>query len=229
VLSLDDNLADDLASGFWVVDRYFQLQSDRSMPISINTAHFTGRILIDGKPPVQGRRTGTFTFRNRALQGAYSWFTKGFEAGEDGSFTVRLPQGEYEVYFTIDRETYPEYASGRQLIFSRVPLDTDVALDINYQTLEITGPLRVGGEVVRDTIGGPEVGLRLQRQQDFQNFDWRFEGGQENYTLRVPKGSYAVDFVIFENAIDGVAFGNAPMGLKLNVAQTGEPFLNFGK
>ena len=47
--------------------------------------------------------------------------------------------------------------------------------------------------------------------------------------LRVPKGSYAVDFVIFENAIDGVAWGNAPMGLKLNVAQTGEPFMNFGR
>ena len=230
VLSLDEGLSAELASGWWVVDRYFQLTGDRSMPITIDTAHFTGRITIDGKPPIPNRRVGTFSFRNRALQGQYSFFQKGFEAGEDGSFSVKLPRGEYEVYFTIDRETYPDYASGRQLMFSRIPLDQgDVMLDVNYETTEITGPLRVGGEVVRDTIGGPEVGLRLLRQQDFQTFDWRFQGGQENYKLRVPKGSYAVDFVIFENAIDGVAFGNAPMGLKLNVAQLGEPFMNFGR
>lgn len=229
ILSLDEGLADGLASGFWVVDRYYQLQADRSMGISIDTARFSGRITIDGKAPIPNRRVGTFTFRNRAMQGQYSFFQKGFEAGEDGSFSVRLPKGEYEVYFTIDRETYPEYAAGRQLIFSRVPLESDNVLDINYETLEITGPLRVDGAVVQDSIGGAEVGLRLQRQQDFQNFDWRFQGGQENYVLRVPKGSYQVDFVIFENAIDGVAWGTAPMGLKLNIAQPGEPLMNFGQ
>jgi hypothetical protein len=230
ILSLDSGLADDLAAGFYVIDRYFQVQADRSMPISIDTSRFSGRITIDGKPPVPNRRVGTFTFRNRAItESQYSFYQKGFEAGEDGSFSVRLPKGEYEVYFTIDRDTYPEYASGRQLIFSRVPLDTDAVLDINYETQEITGPLRVDGAVVPNSIGGAEVGLRLQRQQDFQNFDWRFEGGKENYVLRVPRGSYAVDFVIFENALDGVAWGEAPMGLKLNVAQPGEPFMNFGR
>ncbi len=229
ILSIDDGLADELASGYWVIDRYYQLHANRSMPISIDTARFAGRINIDGKPPVPNRRVGTFTFRNRAMQGQYSFFQKGFNAGEDGSFSIKLPKGEYEVYFTIDRETYPDYASGRQLMYSRVPLDQDVDLEVNYQTIEITGPLRVGGEVVKDTIGGAEVGLRLQRQQDFQNFEWRFQGGQENYVLRVPRGSYAVDFLIMENAIDGVAWGNAPMGFKLNVAQPGEPFMNFGR
>lgn len=229
VLSIDDGLADELASGFWVVDRYFQLQADRSMPIVLDTSHFTGRITIDGQPPIAHKRCGTFTFRNRALTGQYSFFQKGFEAGEDGSFSVKLPKGEYEVYFTIDRDTYPEYASGRQLMFSRVPLLEDGDFDMNYETEVITGPLRVGGAVVPDTIGGPEVGLRLTRQQDFQDFDWRFNGGQANYVLRVPKGTYAPDFVIFENALDGVAFGNAPMGLKLNVALSGEPFMNFGR
>ena len=229
ILSLDDGLADELASGFWVVDRYFQLSADRSMPIVLETSRFTGRLTIDGQPPVPHRRVGTFTFRNRAMQGQYSFFQKGIEAGEDGSFSVKLPKGEYEVYFTIDRETYPEYASGRQLMFSRVPLMEDADLDMNYETQVLTGPLRVDGKVVADTIGGAEVGLRLQRQQDFQNFDWRFNGGQENYVLRVPKGTYAPDFVIFENAIDGVAWGHAPMGMKLNVALTGEPFMNFGR
>lgn len=230
VLSLDEGLADGLAAGWYVIDPYFQVSGNRSMPISIDTATFSGRITIDGKPPVPNRRVGTFTFRNRAITDAqYSTYIKGFEAGEDGAFSVKLPKGEYEVYFTIDRETYPEYATGRQRIFSRVPLETDAVHDINYETLEISGPLRVGGEVVRDTIGGAEVGLRLQRQQDLQYFDWRFEGGQENYVLRVPKGSYQLDFVIFENAIEGVAFGNAPMGLKLNLSQDGEPLMNFGR
>lgn len=229
ILSLDEGLSEGLASGYWVVDQYFQLNAARSMPISIETARLSGRITIDGKPPIPNRRVGTFTFRNRAMQGQYSFFQKGFEAGEDGSFSVRLPKGEYEVYFTIDRETYPEYASGRQLIFSRVPLAEDAVHDINYETLEITGPLRVDGSVVRDTIGGAEVGLRLQRQQDFQIFDWRFNGGRENFVLRVPRGSYQLDFVVFENAFDGVAWGNAPMGFKLNVAQQGEPFMNFGR
>ncbi|HEY1087514.1 MAG TPA: hypothetical protein VGE37_07460 [Archangium sp.] len=228
-ISLDENLASDLAAGFWVIDRYYELYNNRSMPIALETARFSGRITIDGKAPPPAARVGTFTFRNRALTGQWSWFTKAVVAGEDGSFTVRLPKGDYEVYFTIDRETFPEYASGRELIFSRVPLDRDAVLDFNYETLEIRGPLRVGGEVVRDVVGGPEVGLRMQRQQDFQNFEWGFNGGREDYVLRVPKGSYAMDFVVYENGIPDVAFGNAPMGLKLNVALQGEPFMNFGR
>lgn len=227
VLSLDENFAEDLAAGFWVVDRYYQLQANRSMAISLDTARFNGRITIDGQPPVPNRRVGTLTFRNRALTGNYSWFRRGVVAGDDGAFSVRLPKGEYEVYFTIDPETYPDYASGRQQMFSRVPLDRDVSLDMNYETVAISGPLRVAGEIVKDTIGGPEVGLRLERQQDLQNFEWRFEGGPAHYTVRVPKGTYAVDFVIAENAIDGVAFGNAPMGVKLSVGLAGQPFMNF--
>lgn len=228
VLSLDDGLSDDLATGYWVIDRYFQLQDNRAMPVNIETARFNGKLSIDGHPPIAGQKVGSFAFRNRAMANQYSWFFKTIIPAEDGSFSVKLPKGEYEVYFTIDSDTYPTYAEGRQLIFSRVPLDQDQTYDINYDTIEISGPLRVGGEVVRNTLGGAEVGLRMQRQSDFQNFDWRFYGGSENYVVRVPKGSYAVDFQIFEGAIDGVAWGNAPMGLKLNVAtQSGEPFMDF--
>ncbi len=227
ILSLDDGLADDLATGFWVIDRYYQLQDNRSMPISLETARFQGKISIDGHDPAPNRKVGTFAFRNRAMQGQYSWFFKGVVPADDGTFTVKLPKGDYEVYFTIDRETYPTYASGRQLMFSRVPLQEDVTLEMNYETFEISGPLRVGGEVVADTLGGPEVGLSMLRQQDFQTFDWRFQGGEPNYVLRVPRGSYALDFVIFENALDGVAWGHASMGFKLGVALAGEPFMNF--
>jgi hypothetical protein len=228
VLSIDDGLADDLAAGWWVVDRYFQVQGNRSMAIGFDTSNFRGKITIDGQPPVPGQRVGRFSFRNRAVaQGQYSWFFKDVTPTDDGTFNVKLPKGEYEVYFTINSDAYPNYAAGRELMLARVPLLEDAEVAMNYETIEIKGPLRVAGEVVRDTLPGAEVGLRMQRQQDFQDFVWNFRDGTENYVLRVPKGSYAMDFVIYENAMDGVAWGHAPMGLKLNVATSGEPFMNF--
>lgn len=227
-LSLDEGLAPNLASGFWVVNRFYEHYEHSSMPIDIKTSRLNGHILIDGQVPVPNRKVGTLTFRNRALEGQWSWFSAQVLPGDDGAFEVRLPRGEYEIFFTIDNETYPTYAAGRERIVARMPLLTDETIEIDYRTVEISGPLRVNGEVVRDTLGLPEVGLRLQRQQDFQTFEWTFNGGQENYTLRVPDGAYAVDFVIRENAIDGVAWGQAPMGVKLNVVPTvGEPFMNF--
>ncbi len=226
-LSIDEGLSPNLASGFWVVDRFYEHNDDSSMPIAIETVRFSGRISIDDQTPVPNRRVGVLTFRNRALEGQWSWFTSTIVPAEDGAFEVRLPKGDYEVFFTIDRDTYPNYATGRQRMAARVPLMSDYSMELRYNTTEISGPLRVAGEVVRDTIGGPEVGLRMQRQQDFQVFEWGFNGGAENYSVRVPEGSYEVDFVIRENAIDGVAWGNAPMGVKLNVAQQGEPFMKF--
>ncbi len=227
-LSLDDGLAEGLAAGFRIIDRYYQLQSNASMPIVIETALLSGRLTIDGKPPLTGRQIGTLSFRDRAGTNAqFSWYTKGIEVAEDGTYTVRLPKGEYEVYFTIDNEAYPEYGAGRTLLVSRVPLTDDYQLDLAYDTMPISGPLRVGGEVVKETIGGPEVGLRMQRQQTFVNYQWRFEGGKPNYTVRVPKGTYALDFLIFENAIDGVAFGDAPMGFKWNMLGEGSPFQDY--
>lgn len=227
-LSVDEGLSPGLASGFWVVNRFYEHYDDTAMPIELETSKLTGRITIDGQTPVPNRNVGVLTLRNRAMEGQWSWFTYTVLPGADGAFEVRVPKGDYEVFFTINRDTYPTYATGRQRMYARVPLQTDNNVEIQYNTIEISGPLRVGGEVVRDTIGGPEVGLRMQRQQDFQYFEWGFNGGQDNYTVRVPEGNYAVDFVIRENAIDGVAWGNAPMGLKLNVAQPGgEPFMNF--
>ncbi|MFO0594525.1 MAG: hypothetical protein U0228_04455 [Myxococcaceae bacterium] len=225
-LSLDDGLSENLATGWWVVDRYYQLQSNRSMPIALDTSTFHGKLTIDGQPPPAGQRLGRFSFRNRAMTGQYSWFMKDVVPTADGTFDVKLPKGEYEVYFTIDPVTFPTYGSGRHLMLSRVPLDQDAVIEMNYETIEITGPLRVAGEVVPDTLPGPEVGLVLQRQQDFQNFTWNFVGG-DTYSVRVPRGSYTIDFIIHENAFDGVAHGNAPLGLKLNVAGEGEPFMNF--
>lgn len=227
-LGLDEGLSPNLAGGFYVVDRFFEHYGASTMAINIDTARVNGKISIDGQPPVPGRRVGQFVFRNRALEGQWSWFYASVVPGDDGAFEVRLPRGEYEVFFSIDNETYPTYASGRLQVAARLSLQEDSEFNLDYRTVEVSGPLRVGGETVRDTLGTPEVGLRLQRQQDFQIYEWNFNGGQDTYVLRVPEGSYAVDFVVRENAIDGVAWGNAPMGLKLNMVPTlGEPFMNF--
>jgi hypothetical protein len=98
-----------------------------------------------------------------------------------------------------------------------------VVQDLNYQTVAVTGPLRVAGAVVEDTIGGDEVGLKLTRQSDLREWEWGFEGGKSDYVMRIPEGDYALDFVINENAIDGVAFGNAPMGRRINVIKPNTP------
>lgn len=226
-LSLDDGLADDLAAGFWVVDRFFVVDGNRSMPITLETRAFQGKITIDGQPPIQGKPVGTFTFRNRALSGQYSFFQKSVLTAEDGSFRVKLPRGEYEVFFTINAEAYPTYAQGRQSMFARVDLDQDYVNVMDYRTIALRGPLRVDRQVVGNTLGGAEVGLRMERQQDFQDFEWKFYGGTSEYEVRVPPGTYAMDFIINENAFPGVAFGNAPMGMELNIATPAPSFMSF--
>lgn len=225
VLRLSDDLAEGLAAGFWVVDRYLQVQDDRTMAVALDTATLRGRIFIDGENPVRNLPLGTLSFRNRALDGQYSWFSRALTSGDDGSFSVKLPKGEYEVYFTIDPETYPMHASGRQRLISRLPLESDATVDLHYDTVEIHGPLRVNAEPVADRIAGPEVGLSLRRQEDFQTFGWRFFGGEGEYRLRIPSGSYVPHFVVFENGLEQVAFGDAPMGVRINVDQPGEPFM----
>jgi hypothetical protein len=105
----------------------------------------------------------------------------------------------------------------------RVKLDERAEQDLDYQTVTITGPLRVARQVVADRIGGPEVGLTLTRQSDFQDFTWFFEGGPADYVMHVPRGSYALDFRINPGAIDQVAWGNAPMGVRMNLLRTDSP------
>jgi hypothetical protein len=217
VLWIDSGLASDLAEGFYVVDPYLQVHSNRGLSISIDTAMFSGRLTVDGTVPPPGRRAGWLSFRNRAMSGQFSWYRASVVVGEDGFFRVRLPKGEYEVFFNIDNDTFPEYATGREPMVARLLIDEPVVQDLKYETVKVTGPLRVGGKMVEDTIGGFEVGLKMTRQKDLREWEWGFEGGKSEYVMRIPEGDYALDFVIYENAIDGVAFGNAPMGRRIKV------------
>jgi len=87
----------------------------------------------------------------------------------------------------------------------------------------VTGPLRVAGATVEDTIGGPEAGLSMTRQSDFTDWVWEFEGGKPNYRMRIPRGDYALDFVIHPNAFDSVAWGNGPLGVRLSARRSDDP------
>lgn len=229
MIKLDEGLAESLATGYWVLDRFFVVQGNRSLPVVLETSRFQGKLLIDGKPPPPDKPAGIFTFRNRALQGAYSFFQKTITTAADGTFEVKLPKGEYQVFFTIDPTTFPNYATGRQELLTRVDLSQDWVNELRYDTITMSGPLRVDGQVVPNSLSGAEVGLLMTRQQDFQDFTWEFYGGSSEYEVHVPPGTYAMDFVIHQDALDGVAFGHAPMGMELNIATVADSFMSFLK
>ncbi len=219
-MMLDDELAENLVAGFYVVDRYFQVHGNTRLPVNIETREFTGRLLVDGAPPPEGRIAGTLWFRNRDLENQNSFYWRRLQTASDGSFRVRLPKGEYEVFFIIDSDTFPDYASGRQLMIPGLDVKAqDQQQDLLYDTIHVTGPIRVDGQAVADNAGGPDVGLKLRRHSDSGEWSWGFQGGKANYTMRVPKGDYALDFVIHRGAIDGVAWGNAPMGLRMSASK----------
>lgn len=218
VIFMDDTLADDLPTGFYVVDDRVLVRGNTRLPINIETTYLTGRLLIDGHPPPAGETAGRFFFRNRLTgpnQNSIYW--RFARTTEDGSFRVRLPKGEYEVFFEIDEDTYPEYASGRQTVVPRVILNEAQDVEISYETTLVTGPIRLDRAVVPDILAGADVGL-VMRRNDGRDFVWGFEGGKPNYRLRVPTGRYMLDFVINRGAIDAdTAWGKAPMGINMGV------------
>lgn len=227
VLQLSDEFADDLVTGWYVVDRYKQVQGPTRMPIDIKTGYYSGRVYIDGQPPPPGIPVGTFYFANRAPEYRNSFFLKKVVTAEDGQFRIRLPIGNYDIYFVIDRDVYPEYAAGFRLTATQLLIEQSASVndDINYKTVLVTGPIRVGGQVVQKLIGGDEVGLRLERF-DGRMYTWGFSGGGPNYRLRVPPGDYKVDFVINRGGVDGVAWGSAPLGPKLRAGSPNDLPLN---
>ncbi len=215
---MDDILADDLPAGIYVIDDRVLVRGNTRMPINIDTTYLTGKLLIDGKPPPAGENAGRFIFRNRLTgPNQNSTYWRFARTTDDGSFRVRLPKGEYEIFFEIDEDTYPEYATGRQTVVPRVNLYEAQDVDIHYDTMLVTGPIRLDRQVIPDILGGPDVGL-VMRRNDGRDFVWGFEGGKPNYRMRVPVGRYALDYVIHRGAIDGdTAWGKAPMGISMPV------------
>jgi hypothetical protein len=208
MLNVDEQMGEELVTGWYLIDRYFDATKDTQLGINIQTSLWTGRMTIDGKPPVPNQPVGKLRFRNR-FEGFYE---KVLYTAEDGSFRVRIPKGAYEISLQIDRTVYPEYASGPQRILARLDLETDQHLDVDYETVFVTGPIRVAGEKVPDSISGEEITLNLRRQQDMREFVWGFDGGRTNYRMRIPKGDYHITFGINRDVWPDVAYGNSMMG-----------------
>jgi hypothetical protein len=211
MLFIDSNFAPNLVEGWFTVNKYFEVQQNTVMPISIDTSLYQGVLTIDGVPPPSGQPAGELTFRSR--EGGF--YSKKIVCADDGSFQVRVPKGAYEVNFFIDRRTFPEHATGRQRMISRLELATDQVLDLNYQTVLVTGPMRVAGEVVPDSSALEETGLLLHRRQDGRDFEWGFNGGRKNYLLRIPDGDYDLKYRIEKDVWPDVAWGTAPMGISI--------------
>ncbi|MCU0702194.1 MAG: hypothetical protein MUC96_37330 [Myxococcaceae bacterium] len=228
VLQMSDELAEDLVDGWFIVNRLMPIMGPSRLPINIDTGYYQGRLTIDGKPPPAGVPVGTFYFANRSPEYRNSFFLKRAVTAEDGQFRVRLPRGSYDVFFVIDTDLFPEYARGFTQVAAQILIDPDAAVndDIRYDTVLVTGPLRVGGQVVRDTLGRQEVGLELERF-DGRSYRWGFFGGGPNYRMRLPPGEYKdLRFIIERGAIDGVAWGEAEMGGRLQAGTTIGPSLS---
>lgn len=224
VLQLSDEFAEDLVDGWFVVDRYKQVQGPTRMPIDIKTGYYSGRVLIDGKPPPAGIIAGTFFFANRAPEYRNSFFRRRLVTAEDGQFRIRLPVGNYDAFFIIERDVYPEYAAGWRLTATQLLIEQQASVndDIQYNTVLVTGPIRAGGQVVQKLVGGEEVGLKLKRY-DGRTYEWGFSGGTPNYRMRVPPGDYELDFVINRGGVEGAAWGSAPFGPKLRAGSPDAP------
>ncbi|MBI3180984.1 MAG: hypothetical protein HYZ28_02440 [Myxococcales bacterium] len=210
-LWIDDHLRTDLVEGWYLVERRLAVTQDTKMPIEIATSSLQGKLLVDGSPPPSGKLAGTLIF-----QGPGGFYRRRLITAGEGSFFLRVPKGNYDISFQVDPETYPGYAEGWQRLITRLELKEAQVAELHYQTVKVTGPLRVGGEVVPDSrVGQREVGLDLRRTVDEEVFTWSFQGGSADYLMRIPKGEYLLTFVIEPLALPGVAFGRAPMGARL--------------
>jgi hypothetical protein len=224
VIQLSDNFADDLVDGWFIVDRFKQVNRPTQLPIDIKTGMYSGRLKIDGAPPPAGLPVGTFFFVNRDPLYRGGFFLRRAVTSEDGQVRARLPIGNYDVYFTIDRDVYPEYAAGWRLLATQLLISQNEQIndDFDYKTVLVTGPIRVGGQVVQKLVGGEEVGVELTHFNG-RIYRWGFSGGQPNYRMRVPPGDYDVDFVINRGGVENTAWGSAPLGPKLRAGTPDAP------
>jgi hypothetical protein len=206
-IQLGDDLAPDMVDGWHRVARQTEIFGPSNLPIVIDTSMFTGKLIIDGKPPQAGLEAGTVTLRQ-----ADQTFSRRIFPAQDGEFKLRVPKGAYEVFFTINRETYPQHASGRERMIARLELFDDQNADLVYDTVPVVGPLRVDGKVVDDNLPGDDVRIHFRRRNDSTRWTWGFPGGAPQYYMRIPQGLYEMDFEILRDAMPHVAHGEAPLG-----------------
>src|SRR6185436_13128213 len=102
-------------------------------------------------------------------------------------------------------------------LISRLDLAEDAVADVFYETTVVRGPLRVGGKVVDDNLGGDDVQVRMRRINDSTRWTWGFPGGTPDFYMRIPTGEYEMSFIILQDAIPDTAWGDAPLGYHLPV------------
>jgi len=209
-IQLSDDLAPDLADGFARVSIRKEIYQATSLPIEIETALYSGKLYIDGKPPPAGQEAGTLIF-----QQSDQMFTKRIFPSQDGEFRVRVPKGAYNLQFQINRAVYPEYAAGREKMISRLELFEDQVAELFYWTVPVRGPIRLGGQMIENNLGGDDVRVIMRRKIDNTTWTWGFAGGEPNYYMRIPSGLYDMQFNVLQDAIPDVAWGTAPLGYTL--------------
>lgn len=207
-LKLDDRFVPNLVTGLHLIDRRRDVYKNQTLSINVETALLSGRLLIDGAPPLANRRCGTLYFQGVTFNGAYQ---KDLVTTGDGSFAVRVPAGGYKVFFVIDREAYPEYAAGRQEVIPRIDMDEDREVSLAYDTWLVQGPLRLGGEVVPDKLASADFEMTMMRR-DYTQWVWGFAGGTPHYRMRIPEGIYQMAAKTLAAGDPSIAWGEQAYG-----------------
>ena len=111
----------------------FVATKNTQLSIDIATSIFSGHLTVDGKPAPSGQSPGTLYFAN-----ADSFYYRRVLTDDSGAFYMRVPKGNYKVYFEVDTGNYPEYARGTQLMGDGIELATDQTLEMDYVTVPVT-------------------------------------------------------------------------------------------
>jgi hypothetical protein len=215
---LEGILEPDLAQGWFIFHANLPVEKDLSLPINIPTNVVEGTLLVDGVPASSEHgRVGRLSFRSTSG----GRFARDIHT-TDGRFRVRLPRDFYEIEFEIDAEAYPDHATGRHPTGVSVDLrqvqDAPKEVTVNYRTLPVGGPFRVGEDVLPDASSAfHEARLRLWRSTGNITYQKRLEGGRPWWFMRVPEGAYQLSFELEPDVLPDVAHGSAGLGNGLKV------------
>jgi hypothetical protein len=148
-------------------------------------------VLSDKGNPVAGDISLRTVSENEENQYFWTWTW----ADENGSFKVRLPDGEYEVYTiylydgTIDNTVRKFSIVDGQLV---VDGETSDVLDVHISPITLTGNVTDGGQPLTD---GFVSAIQLDEEGDWINSYHAWVSADGSYSLRLPDGNYLLHYV----------------------------------